>query len=175
MGVDSPEVIKGVSFFTAFFIISYLHIVIGELAPKSWAIRKPELLSLWTAVTLYLRLLVDPLPRGCRLGDNRHAFIGGLRLWDEPLPGPSLVPRSRGRPRGQGVCLVPGHPHHRPPGQPGTVRPLDEEHLADTGRIEAAPEAHGALAVLVEWQNGRATGRPGTGTRPTSCPEGNRL
>jgi CBS domain containing-hemolysin-like protein len=54
VGVQSPEVIKGVSFFSAFFIISYLHIVVGELAPKSWAIRKPELLSLWTAVPLYL-------------------------------------------------------------------------------------------------------------------------
>ena len=53
-GVDSPELIKGVSFFTAFFIISYLHIVVGELAPKSWAIRKPELLSLWTAAPLYM-------------------------------------------------------------------------------------------------------------------------
>ncbi|PHX39215.1 hypothetical protein AO284_10470, partial [Pseudomonas sp. NZIPFR-PS2] len=54
VGVESPEVIKGVSFFAAFFVISYLHIVVGELAPKSWAIRKPELLSLWTAVPLYL-------------------------------------------------------------------------------------------------------------------------
>lgn len=54
MGVESAEVIKGVSFFAAFFVISYLHIVVGELAPKSWAIRKPELLSLWTAVPLYL-------------------------------------------------------------------------------------------------------------------------
>jgi polyphosphate glucokinase len=35
--------------------------------------------------------LVDPLPKGCRLGDNRHAFIGGLRLWDEPPPAPALV------------------------------------------------------------------------------------
>jgi CBS domain containing-hemolysin-like protein len=52
--VQSAEVIKGVSFFAAFFVISYLHIVVGELAPKSWAIRKPELLSLWTAVPLYL-------------------------------------------------------------------------------------------------------------------------
>ncbi|MGC3094989.1 CNNM domain-containing protein, partial [Pseudomonas aeruginosa] len=41
-------------FFSAFFIISYLLIVVGELAPKSWAIRKPVLLSLWTAVPLYL-------------------------------------------------------------------------------------------------------------------------
>ncbi|WP_263147142.1 hemolysin family protein [Pseudomonas sp. RIT-PI-AD] len=54
VGVDSQEVVKGVSFFSAFFIISYLHIVVGELAPKSWAIRKPELLSLWTAAPLYL-------------------------------------------------------------------------------------------------------------------------
>ena len=53
-GVDTPELIKAVSFFVAFFVISYLHIVVGELAPKSWAIRKPELLSLWTAVPLYL-------------------------------------------------------------------------------------------------------------------------
>ncbi|MCU1718947.1 hemolysin family protein [Pseudomonas sp. 5P_3.1_Bac2] len=54
VGVQSAEVVQGVSFFTAFFLISYLHIVLGELAPKSWAIRKPELLSLWTAVPLYL-------------------------------------------------------------------------------------------------------------------------
>ena len=54
IGIDSPALVHGIAFFTAFFIISYLHIVIGELAPKSWAIRKPELLSLWTAVPLYL-------------------------------------------------------------------------------------------------------------------------
>lgn len=53
-GIQSPALVHGIAFFTAFFIISYLHIVIGELAPKSWAIRKPELLSLWTAVPLYL-------------------------------------------------------------------------------------------------------------------------
>jgi CBS domain containing-hemolysin-like protein len=54
IGIESQQVIHGAAFITAFFIISYLHIVIGELAPKSWAIRKPELLSLWTAVPLYL-------------------------------------------------------------------------------------------------------------------------
>lgn len=53
-GVTSEALVHGISFFTAFFIISYLHIVVGELAPKSWAIRQPELLSLWTAVPLYL-------------------------------------------------------------------------------------------------------------------------
>ena len=48
IGIDSPQLVHGIAFFTAFFIISYLHIVVGELAPKSWAIRKPETLSLWT-------------------------------------------------------------------------------------------------------------------------------
>ena len=42
IGVDSEAVAHGIAFFTAFFIISYLHIVVGELAPKSWAIRQPE-------------------------------------------------------------------------------------------------------------------------------------
>lgn len=54
IGIDSAKLVHGIAFFTAFFIISYLHIVVGELAPKSWAIRKPELLSLWTAAPLYL-------------------------------------------------------------------------------------------------------------------------
>lgn len=54
IGIESPKLIHGIAFFTAFAIISYLHIVVGELAPKSWAIRKPELLSLWTAAPLYM-------------------------------------------------------------------------------------------------------------------------
>jgi CBS domain containing-hemolysin-like protein len=53
-GITSPELLHGIAFFCAFFIISYLHIVVGELAPKSWAIRQPERLSLWTAAPLYL-------------------------------------------------------------------------------------------------------------------------
>lgn len=53
LGIESAKLVHGIAFFVAFFIISYLHIVVGELAPKSWAIRKPELLSLWTAAPLY--------------------------------------------------------------------------------------------------------------------------
>lgn len=41
------------SFTVAFFIISYLHIVVGELAPKSLAIRKVEQIALLTAIPLY--------------------------------------------------------------------------------------------------------------------------
>jgi len=53
VGITAPKIIHGASFFFAFFVISYLHIVVGELAPKSMAIRMPEKVSLWTAPALY--------------------------------------------------------------------------------------------------------------------------
>mgnify|MGYP000517594876 CR=1 FL=1 len=54
IGVQSEKLVHGISFFFAFFVISFLHIVVGELAPKSMAIRMPERVSLWTAPALYL-------------------------------------------------------------------------------------------------------------------------
>lgn len=53
LGVTSPQVIHGVSFVIAFGVISFLHIVVGELAPKSLSIRIPEAVGLWCAVPLY--------------------------------------------------------------------------------------------------------------------------
>jgi CBS domain containing-hemolysin-like protein len=53
LGVSSPKIIQGVSFVFAFGVISFLHIVVGELAPKSLAIRIPEAVGLWCAVPLY--------------------------------------------------------------------------------------------------------------------------
>lgn len=53
LGIFSPTAVRAIAFFTAFFIISFLHIVAGELAPKSLAIRRPEKVSLWTALPLY--------------------------------------------------------------------------------------------------------------------------
>jgi CBS domain containing-hemolysin-like protein len=52
-GIDSAYWVKGLSFAFAFFTISFLHIVIGELAPKSMAIRMPEKVAIWTATPLY--------------------------------------------------------------------------------------------------------------------------
>lgn len=49
----SPEVIKSLSIILAFLIITFLHIVIGELMPKSLAIRQSEPVSVWTAIPLY--------------------------------------------------------------------------------------------------------------------------
>ncbi len=48
-GVDSPTVIHGTSFALAFGIITILHIVLGELAPKSLAIRKSVATTLWVS------------------------------------------------------------------------------------------------------------------------------
>ncbi|MFT3742043.1 MAG: hemolysin family protein [Gammaproteobacteria bacterium] len=53
LNIFSPATIRAIAFFTAFFTISFLHIVIGELAPKSLAIRQPQRMSLWTALPLY--------------------------------------------------------------------------------------------------------------------------
>lgn len=47
------QLIHGLAFFIAFFTISYLHIVAGELAPKSMALQLPDKISLWSAVPLY--------------------------------------------------------------------------------------------------------------------------
>lgn len=53
VGIESERLVHGIAFAVAFFIISFLHIVIGELAPKSMAIRRPGLLGALTAVPLY--------------------------------------------------------------------------------------------------------------------------
>ena len=50
VGADTAQVI---ALLIAFTLISYLHIVLGELAPKSLAIRRPAQMSLWTAAPLY--------------------------------------------------------------------------------------------------------------------------
>jgi CBS domain containing-hemolysin-like protein len=53
VGVESAKLIDAVSLFFAFSCISFLHIVVGELAPKSWAIRRAEQVGLWVAMPLY--------------------------------------------------------------------------------------------------------------------------
>jgi CBS domain containing-hemolysin-like protein len=54
MGLDDdPNKVEAAAFIFAFTTISFLHIVVGELAPKSMAIRRPEAVSLWTAVPLW--------------------------------------------------------------------------------------------------------------------------
>jgi CBS domain containing-hemolysin-like protein len=53
-GISSPELIHSISFAFAFCTISFLHIVVGEQAPKSMAIRNPEAVALFSAGPLYM-------------------------------------------------------------------------------------------------------------------------
>jgi CBS domain containing-hemolysin-like protein len=52
--ISDPKVVHSLAFAFAFGLISFLHIVLGELAPKSIAIRRAEAVSLNTALPLYV-------------------------------------------------------------------------------------------------------------------------
>ena len=54
LSISSQRVVDWISFGLAFGLISFLHIVIGEQAPKSLAIRQTEAVSLWSAPILWL-------------------------------------------------------------------------------------------------------------------------
>ena len=51
-GVENEAVVRTTSFILAFTTITFLHIVLGELAPKSLAIRKPVGITLWVSAPL---------------------------------------------------------------------------------------------------------------------------
>ncbi len=53
-GVTSPQVIHAISFTVGFSVITFLHITIGELAPKSAAIQFPQATTLLIAYPLRL-------------------------------------------------------------------------------------------------------------------------
>ncbi len=56
------DVVHVISFLLGFLLFSSLHIVIGEQVPKTYAIRRPEPVSLWVAIPLHaFYLLLYPL------------------------------------------------------------------------------------------------------------------
>ncbi len=54
VGIWSPAVVHGFSFAVAFALLTALHIVVGELLPKFFTIRKPQEVALWTALPFWL-------------------------------------------------------------------------------------------------------------------------
>ncbi len=54
LGITSESVVHGVAFGIAFTIITYLHVVLGELTPKSLAIRKSLPTTLWVCRPLHI-------------------------------------------------------------------------------------------------------------------------
>lgn len=72
LNIESPDVQHKISFLVGFSIITFLHIVVGELAPKSWAIQQPLNASL---------LVSRPLQLFTRIS---YPFVWGLNraaLW----------------------------------------------------------------------------------------------
>ena len=53
-GIGDPRLVQAVSFSVSFGILTFLHIVIGELAPKSLAIRYPESTTFFVSIPLQL-------------------------------------------------------------------------------------------------------------------------
>ena len=59
VGITSPAVIHGLAFSIAFTLITALHLVIGEQAPKIFAIRHPEKMVLWCAAPMKFFYIVS--------------------------------------------------------------------------------------------------------------------
>ncbi|HEU4663140.1 MAG TPA: hemolysin family protein [Dokdonella sp.] len=76
-----PQTTAFVALAIAFTLISYLHIVLGELAPKSMAIRAPERYSLFTAGPLYAFYWVM-YPAIWLLNASANRLLGLLGLGD---------------------------------------------------------------------------------------------
>jgi len=51
-GLTSPTLVHSISFLLAFGTITFLHVVFGELAPKSLAIQRAETITLWLALPM---------------------------------------------------------------------------------------------------------------------------
>src|SRR5687767_3799340 len=51
-GVDDPTAVHSIAFALAFTIITFLHIIFGELAPKSLAIQRAKGVALWISAPL---------------------------------------------------------------------------------------------------------------------------
>ncbi|MEC4750565.1 hemolysin family protein [Methylomicrobium sp. Wu6] len=80
LGIDSPELLHSIAFLTAFSVISFLHIVAGELAPKSLAIRSPEKVGLICAAPLYgFYLLMYPAIRVLNVSANFTLRLIGIK------------------------------------------------------------------------------------------------
>ncbi|MBE2228901.1 MAG: HlyC/CorC family transporter [Ignavibacteria bacterium] len=58
LGIDNPNVVHTISIITGFVLITFLHIVLGELAPKSMAIRYAKATTLFVANPLNIFYLV---------------------------------------------------------------------------------------------------------------------
>ncbi len=80
LGIANEQFVHGISFAVAFAIITFLHIILGEQAPKWMAIQKPTTTTLWIAYPLSLFFtLFKPLIWLLNLSANGVLRLLGLR------------------------------------------------------------------------------------------------
>lgn len=78
--IQNPSVLKSITFGVAFSVITFLHIVFGELAPKSLAIQRPRGVSLWVSTPLLVfYYLFFPFIYVLNGTANFFLRLGGLR------------------------------------------------------------------------------------------------
>lgn len=83
-GITDPAVVSSVSTVAGLCFITFFHIVLGELAPKSLAIQRAMPVSLWTAAPLmFFYLLFYPFIWALNSSANLLLRIAGLRPADE--------------------------------------------------------------------------------------------
>ena len=59
VGIESERIVRTIGFTIAFTFITGLHLVIGEQAPKIFAIRRPEQVILWCAIPMKFFYLIS--------------------------------------------------------------------------------------------------------------------
>lgn len=80
LGVNEPILLHGVAFAIAFSFITFLHIVFGELAPKSIAIRHPEQTALRLARALdFFFVVFSPAIRVLNRASNAVIRVLGFK------------------------------------------------------------------------------------------------
>ena len=54
LGVMDPAVVSSIAFGSAFTVITFIHIIFGELGPKAVAIQKARTMALWTSAPMVI-------------------------------------------------------------------------------------------------------------------------
>ncbi len=78
-GVTNPTVLATVSFGVAFAFITFLHIVLGELAPKSLAIQRAQSVTLTASGPLHLFFIIFK-PAIWALNETANAFLRAIGI-----------------------------------------------------------------------------------------------
>ena len=81
LGIEDELLIHGISFAIAFTLITAIHLVIGEQAPKIYAIRRPERMLIWCAIPLRIFMLLS-YPLMVTLNWSTSLLLGWIGLSD---------------------------------------------------------------------------------------------